>query len=45
MSQNKTIEMGYVELNVIDLQKVKSFYIDLVGLKEISAKDNYVELG
>ncbi len=45
MSQNKSIEMGYVELNVIDLQKVKSFYIDLIGLKEISAKGNYVELG
>lgn len=45
MEQNKSIEMGYVELNVIDLQKVKAFYTDLVGLKEISAKDNYVELG
>lgn len=44
-STNQTLVMGRAEMYVQDLEKVKEFYVDLVGLDIIKEEDGYVELG
>lgn len=44
-TNTKTISMGAVELNVRNLETMKSFYVNLVGLEVINEEDSFLELG
>ncbi len=45
INDNQTISMGAVSLNVKNLELVKSFYNELVGLEVIKEDGEFVELG